>query len=657
MRRTVSPSRFASAPRAGRSILAALLALGAFAVVGCANPRLGVRPLTASADPNASAVRLWPLLNIEPEPAPRPDLERLGANPRPGELNAFGPFLRYRWQTDAQGRRATFFGLHPLYSRTEFPNRHVGPDKSIYHEVIYPFLQTQWKKFGETIRTKLIVFPLWVSQKRVTKNEAGETETRKRSFLFPLWWQGSDDGFGDEKPAKGFSYLLPFWWRNTGQPHALPFFNPLGKTMSGLWPFYTLLNDYAGRTYWTFAFPLVVYSYATKGRPEGEPLHKALSLLWPIFRVQWGGGPKDAGEFRIWPLFGYQRAGEKFSFYLPWPLFMWRDASEEGKPDRSLVVFPFVISGDYKQGRYRIYLFNGWYEDEDESMRFVCWPFYTHWVNEKEQFEETQILWHLFRWRNPTGEKRNTYHQIYPLYRYVETENAKFWHHPFILWHGTERRKRGYAFHGRYSWPLFFNKWRDFDDGHQDWSRMVWPFVHWKGDTDGASHIRALWLLPQEALDGANRNWGPLWSLFSSDRETLREPDPDKPFDRAVPSIPADLERGDDTRRKGTVVGHARSFALLGHFATGYEVEGDSAPAQSEFHWNVGPFAYDRVNGEKAFSLLGGWFPLRWGTPDPAPVDAAATTSPPVADLDRAPANALPDAATRPAEEATDEGE
>lgn len=614
-------------PLLGAVVLALVVAWSS----GCGGLRVDVRPLTASSTSRA-AVRLWPLLTVEPAPDARPDLEALGAPPRPGRVDVVWPFGAVRWHEDARGRRSTFWALHPILSRSSFPARAESDDRTTITEFIYPLVQVQRREVGGTARAKWIVFPVWLWQQVV--RVVGTTElTAQRSYFFPFWWQGTDTlrstGAAGAAPGaepaaepsaippelrRRFQYLLPFWWYNDGATHELPFFNPAGRRMLGLWPFFVFLDSYNGRTYRSFLWPLVVYSFAD------EDTQRALSIVWPIFRVQWGGEKEPIREVRAWPLFGWRWSGAKFSRYLLWPLFIWRDAGTPEEPDRSFVLFPFWISGDYKDGRYRIFFpFSGRYTDADEQATFVLWPLYARWQHDRDEFVEHQVLWHLIRWRTGTGEKPNTYRQVYPLYRYVETENVRRWHHPILLWHGTERRKGGYTFHGRYSYFTISWKTREFDDGYRDWSRIVAPFAHWKGNSDGERHVRVFWLLYEEALDGVRRNWTPLWAWFRHDRDLLRAEV--GPFARPDSAIPRDLEFSDDLPPVGAVVGVVSDTELMGGLYRRYR-----APGRRETHWNVGPFAYTMVDGERAFSMLGGWLPLRWGTPDPPAAPLAPPT-------------------------------
>src|SRR5690606_16465157 len=112
---------------------------------------------------------------------------------------------------------------------------------------------------------------------------------------------------------------------------------------------------------------------------------------------------------------------------------------------------------------------------------FYVWPLLTRWYHDGEEFRETQILWHLFRWRNGTGEKPNTLKQLVPFFSYRNDGVKERWYHPILFWHGSRRMRfdgevgKNYQWDARYSFPLFFSKKRRYEDGPVAVSRFVFP--------------------------------------------------------------------------------------------------------------------------------------------------------------------------------------
>jgi len=597
-----------------------------------------VRPLTAPNLPEdaASPVRLWPLWNLEPQPAMRPDLEPLGAPARSGMMSLPWPLVTYQWHTDADGRRASFWGLHPIVSRLTYPNRAEGDTQSTVTDVVFPIVQRQDKTVPGSTRSKTIVMPLWLSSWKEAVVAEGRAE-RYRSFLFPLWWQGSDTLELRDKPAqrKEYSYLIPFWWYNSGLSHDFPFFNPTGKKVAALWPFFGRWEDWnEGKDFTFYLWPLVVW-----GVPRDGDSHRSLSILWPFLRFQWAGEKNLTSEVRLWPIFGWADRGEAYSRYFLYPLFLLRNADDPkdaAKRDNNLLVFPFWFHSQKDDTEFLLYFpFTGYAKLPNKSYRFIFLPFYLQWEDREEGFIETRWLLFLYRHRRTTdGDAKDNRTNILLLYDDEEVEDASptaekgkelnnRQDYRLLFYATSSLVKPTYTFRGNYFFFLWAFKTREHDDGFVEWSRMINPFAFWKGDSDGTYHLRAIWPIWQEALDGFQRNWTPIWTFYTRDIDLLRRPVSTK--ERPVEDRFRQMEKADDYPKRGEVLGRVEDRRVLGWLYRDHD-----EPGLSETHVNLLLFSYDRYNDRRAVSLLGGWFPITWG--EEAPIEAwelpaEATTS------------------------------
>jgi len=616
-----------------------------------------VKPL-GSVEGSAPPVRLWPLLHVEPEMPLAATAQQAGATSAGGHAILAWPFIQWHWATvgDA-GEQSTSFGLHPIFARSSEAG--VGTDarsRSIHTDFLWPFFQWQRKTYRDgTLRTKFQIPPILLRQKRMSPDRTGEVMTRKRLFVFPFWWSGSSKWDeeespppseldrqelaaeplqkGDAEPAvvpladdvqstatperadSSQTHLLPFVWLNRGEETYLPIWNPFSTQYTMLWPLYGYIPAYGPEgyrwEYWFYVWPLWLPS-----RSIDDPTQRSLSILWPFLRFQWGGEtPKATREIKIWPLFQalWDKEG-KYRGYFIWPLVIWRDASTPEEQDRQFAIFPFYLSSDYKQASYRIYPWGtGHYKDDNERVRFVLWPFYLHWIHDDKQFEETQVLWHIIRWRNSTGgDPPNILKQVVLFYRYESTPSGReSWYHPILLWHGTRRQyvdsERGeYTFNGRYSFPFYFHKHRAYQAGGESYTRFVFPFYLHQQQADGSYLTRGLWPLWQESWEGLQRNWTPLWSFWRAEGIALKAP--------VAPLSTASAEVPDGANAEPTLAAPPSLFRRWSFFGPMYR--GESGPnGWRRVQVNVGPLAYDRIGDQRAVSVLGGWFPIVWGAP------------------------------------------
>jgi hypothetical protein len=582
-----------------------------------------VRPL-GSEPGKAPVIRMWPLLHTEPEPTLPEKLDRPEFRGGYGHFTLAWPFIQSRYKTDADGNRWSSFGLHPLFARTKKPNRLGAPGEITNLDVIWPIYQSERKIYENgTRRFKYFIPPLVLRQTHFDPRDDGTGTYRKRFFIFPFFWSGSTHAATPDSEGKPivqgerswYWHLVPFVWLARGEIMYLPQYNPDARSYSLYWPFYGKINYGPEGSNWTtrfFLWPLIIWSRSTD-----DPTKKSLSVLWPIFRVQWGGVEEKLRELKIWPLLGYKTQGDKFRHYLLWPFFIWRNASTEDEVDKQKFFFPFYIYSQYKDAMYRIWFWGtGSYRDENESARFILWPLYAKWKHEGKQFNETQIFWRFIRWRHEYGEEKNTFRQVGPFYRYFNIRGREEWWRPMFLWEGSRRtrfdgmRRESYEYSSRYHLPFFFSKKRQYSDDRLGFSRFLILFFLWQNQPDGESHVRGLWPLWQEDFEGFNRNWTPLWVFYEFQRDVLKQHPPKKSEASPVEAEPA----GDDAKamkeeNTGEIIPEKPSrFSLFG-----YLYRSESAPGYTKRQMNLGPFTYDQINGRHAVSIVGGWLPITWG--------------------------------------------
>ncbi len=367
----------------------------------------------------------------------------------------------------------------------------------------------------------------------ITKDVSFQGNTRIR-ILGPLWeHQLSAD-------EQRFSALRPLYARTseTNSPRIL-------KEL--LWPFATLKvyrnesyyrvvtafgHDYeldAESRYKNHIFPIVF-----QGRSADGHNYFALFPLGGTIREFMG---RDRVDFALFPLYGRSQVNEFVTHDVLWPFISW-SRHDEGSRWR---VFPF-----YGQAQH----------DGHWKRRFVMWPILTSINFEKadgggfilfpvtgySRIEQERTFWlapPLFKWLE--SPERRAVNCPWPFFQY-ETGNQE----KLYIWPIWGKRKKGVSESSFLLWPVFHSSKTEFETKTRSSFRALpfvytdktvekpeedgedgvvskryfklWPLLSYRRDGN-CDRLRSLELWPMRNTGPIERNFAPLWTIYSRERD------------------------------------------------------------------------------------------------------------------------------------------
>ncbi len=291
--------------------------------------------------------------------------------------------------------------------------------------------------------------------------DADDPDSRHRWWAFPFFFGGQD--------AKGEKYLACF---------------PLGGR----------LNEFLGRDHIVFVlFPLYVRS-DVKGI-------ESVSWFWPIYsRTQASG----VDRFRLFPFYGY--------------------SANKGAWRKSFVLWPFWTSVQYDYG------------DEDVGGGFILFPLFGK-VDVGERHSR-MLIPPFIKWERAPGHR--AVNCPWPFFQYAKGSVDKLYVWPLWGRRTTGVSTKGFALWPFYSWvnvlrgdervvtrrlvPFVFSEKHLVSDGGGGTNVVtgrqfnVWPLFGYRREGD-AMRFRAPSLWPLRDVPAVDRNWAPLWTLFSRVRQ------------------------------------------------------------------------------------------------------------------------------------------
>lgn len=297
--------------------------------------------------------------------------------------------------------------------------------------------------------------------------DRADADSRSRWRVFPLLWGGrTEDGHGH------FAFF------------------PLGGTML----------ESLGCDRIDFAlFPL--YARTTTGD------HRAHHVLWPI--VSWAHSD-EVDRLRVFPFYGVsRRAGEGSKRFVLWPL--WTSARYDDPDERgsSYVLFPLYgrVKTDRQSGWMVLPPFFRYSRGETLTQANAPWPFiqYSHgtvdrlylwplWGSKHQEREDSGfLLWpiiHHRRWQRADGEHRRLF--VLPFYYRDRLL-------PMAETNGVAGAEPAVS-------PAAGSKDSDY--------LKVWPLLSYRREGE-TSALRLLALWPLKHTPAIERNYAPLWTVFS----------------------------------------------------------------------------------------------------------------------------------------------
>jgi hypothetical protein len=353
--------------------------------------------------------------------------------------------------------------LNPFYEKTESSESSFLAVRPLYSRTVVEEGKVQdvfWplysrKEFKDEATSRALIF--YYTHRFGTDQE----EPRKRRWLLPFWFSGRD--------AQGEEYAALF---------------PLGGS----------IHEFIGRDRLSFVlFPL----YGT-GQINDV---KTTNVLWPILSRTRGEGIR---RDRVFPIAG--------------------KSVLEGRYEKKFILWPFWTSAKYT-------------DPANPGNAWILFPLYGRTNLEKEN--TVWVVPPFFRFTK--GDKQDRIYCPWPFYQRVDSESLQK-HYIWPLW-GKKQRTGGLKDRTFVLWPFFWSE-RSETPLHEHTRKLavpvftlersylkdagnspenkepvssywrIWPLMSRYCGEDG-SHFRMLELWPVRDAAPVERNWAPLWTLYS----------------------------------------------------------------------------------------------------------------------------------------------
>ncbi len=374
----------------------------------------------------------------------------------------------YTLDRDLQGTPGTRM-LGPLWERRE------AQDGATF-TAVRPF----WSRVEDPASERSVTDVIWPIG--MFKTRKGELDWR----LLPAFGHDFDTGTPASRHRWSVFPLL-FGGRNReDEPYFAVF--PLGGT----------LHEFLGRDRIVFVlFPLYAFSTVNELRTH--------SALWPVYSRTTG---PDVYRFRVWPFYGVSvNEGRWVKRFVMWPFWTSVHYDFPDQKGGGFVLFPLYgrVEGDDRHSRMVLPPFfkYEWKGDEHRALN-APWPFIQYSRGETDKL----YLWPLYG-RKTTGRERQGY-TLWPVFSWRHNERPPLTHKrfralPLVFYeatHVTEPAEDGGA--------------RPNPDIRSRYFKL-WPVLSYRREA-GFSRFRALALWPLKHTPAVERNWAPLWSLYSRER-------------------------------------------------------------------------------------------------------------------------------------------
>ncbi len=278
-------------------------------------------------------------------------------------------------------------------------------------------------------------------------------------------------------------------------------------------PFYGHMNNHLFRDEIRFvALPLWVVT-----RKKGV---ETVNVPAPFFHLRHGAG---VDGWQLWPLLGHETRE------ITWRTNVLDEAELVPGHEKSFLLWPFAFSSRFGLGstnpvteRMILPLFSV-SRSPARSSTSVVWPFFNRTEDREKGFTEWGAPWPFITWADGPGK---TARRVWPLFG---TEKTPVRSREFVGWPFYKHRRITKPALVSDRWQsLFFlyDQSRDVSvtTGARSERRDLWPLFWWKRDFEGRERLQVGALL--ETLlknnETAERAYGPLWTLYRSERNPAR---------------------------------------------------------------------------------------------------------------------------------------
>lgn len=245
--------------------------------------------------------------------------------------------------------------------------------------------------------------------------------------------------------------------------------------------------------------------------------------LFPYRLSTWYGD--DVAHAFFWPFFGFSHHEEEFA---KWRVFPLAGAAKRPGYTRRFYFWPFVhtyrnVSEDgdlVEEGRF-YFPVAGWSETRGPDgevvgdSRTALWPFFSRLRS--PHLERLHSPWPFYQYEvRPKEDYRRVYY--WPLYGTRTV--ADTFRHRFLLWpfwQDWDMETDAVTIRQRQLFPVYWSSTHEAPDGTRVVYRHLFPVVKYEYGP-GYSWGRILSLWPKRNTPGVERNYAPLWTLYSWQR-------------------------------------------------------------------------------------------------------------------------------------------
>jgi len=344
-----------------------------------------------------------------------------------------------------------------------------------------------WSRVGNDDETRVVNDILWPIG--MIKQRGIERDWR----IFPAL--GHDFDVSDPLSRHRWS-VFPLLYGGRSR-HGQPYF--------AFFPFGGTLYEFLGRDRIVFVlFPIYAYTEQSDNQTH--------SVLWPIFSRTKGD---DVYRLRIWPFYGIAvNQGRWTKRFVLWPLWTSVKYTYPDQMGGGFVFFPFYGYANLAERHTRLLLpplFKWEWTDQGEHLAVNApWPF----VQYRRGLVDKLYIWPLGGYKHSGAEKQ--WFALWPIIsgsriESVATSIHRFRALPFIHYEST------YAVSNRPAGDV---------EGQTETAATsryfkLWPLVSYRREAQSAL-CRVLDLWPLKHTPAVERNWAPIWSLYTFEREGER---------------------------------------------------------------------------------------------------------------------------------------
>ncbi|MCH2174109.1 MAG: hypothetical protein MK193_00080 [Lentisphaeria bacterium] len=429
-----------------------------------------------------------------------------------------------------------FWGFRPFYSKLEIPQENK-------------------------VRTD-VLWPLW------SKTRTGNKEFSRR---LGGGFSSNSDVTDPNSPYRKHSF--PFWFSERTDE---------GETHRALFPFYGTILKFGKYEQIDFTlFP--IYLKTTDSHPHEYYRY----WIWPFFGNLSG---EQVSGWRAWPIYGTStRENDWQKSYFLWPFFSWKKSTRPRIPGSGWSFWPIYGKTQSKDNL----------TGSEETSSMFLWPFFR--FDEKPKEKRTYAPWPFYQIHTGFSGPESVKKYYWPFYGWKETEKEQY---KFVLWPIYTAKNQDRLLDKRQSKSvlLIYNQiaTQEKDSNTETSYVRLWPIFSKQSNTKGFFSFRFLDFSPSRDIPALERNWVPIWTLFSIEE--------DENFKHK--ELLWGLWQSHYEKKKE--VYSNRVFLL-------YDFEKKSQENSFNFQLFKGLLGFGKKKGKRTFKLL--WIPFSWESSDESKVD------------------------------------